>query len=62
MYAFHLPAEIPPDGAPGGPPRVADRRLFLGMGFDFKALMLQVLRHPETIPDVMKQMQPAAAR
>ena len=59
MYAFHLPVEIPPDGAPGGPPRPADRRSFLGMPFDFKAVSLQMLRHPETIPELLKQMQAA---
>ena len=57
MYAFHLPAEIPTDGAPGGPPRPADRRRFLGMPFDFKAVTLQMLRHPETILDLITQMQ-----
>ena len=61
MYAFHLPADIPADGAPGGPPLQADRRMFLGMPFDFKVVMLGVVRHPETIPDVMKQMQAVMA-
>jgi hypothetical protein len=54
MYAFHLPAEVPPDGAPGGPPRAADRRAFLGTPFDFKALSLESLRYPERIPDLTK--------
>jgi len=56
MYAFQLPAKIPPDGASGGPPLQADRRMFLGFPFDFKALSLQTLRHPETIPDMSRQM------
>ncbi|MGA7412159.1 MAG: glycosyltransferase family 39 protein [Bryobacteraceae bacterium] len=56
MYAFHLPAEIPPEGAPGGPPRPADRRAFLGTPFDFKALELEALRYPESIPDLTKQL------
>ena len=56
MYAFHLPAEIPPDGAPGGPPQPADRRMFLGTPFDFKALSLESLRYPERIPDLTKEM------
>jgi hypothetical protein len=56
MYAFHLPAEIPPDGAPGGPPRPAERRTFLGTPFDFKALELESLRYPERIPDLTKEM------
>jgi hypothetical protein len=56
MFAFHLPAEIPAAGEAGGPPVVSERRVFLGMPFDFKAVTLQVLRQPETIPDVMKEM------
>jgi hypothetical protein len=56
MYAFQLPAEIPAAGAAGGPPAVSERRVFLGMPFDFKAVTLQVLRNPETIPQVMKEM------
>jgi len=51
MYAFQLPALIPSEGSPAGPPRVADRRKFLRVAFDFKALMLQFLRHPETITE-----------
>jgi hypothetical protein len=57
MYGFQLPSPIPPDGAPGGPPRAADRRAFLWIPFDFKAVTLQLLRHPEGIPEAMKQMQ-----
>ena len=56
MYAFHLPPEIPPDGAPGGPPRPADRRAFLGTPFDFKGLSLESLRYPERIPDLTKKL------
>jgi 4-amino-4-deoxy-L-arabinose transferase-like glycosyltransferase len=56
MYAFHLPAQIPAAGAEGGPPVEGARRVFLGMPFDFKAVTLQVLRNPETIPQVMKEM------
>jgi hypothetical protein len=62
MYAFHLPEEIPPAGAPGGPPRPADRRMFLGMPFDLRAMQLQISRHPETIPGVMREMQARFAR
>ncbi len=61
MYAFHLPAAIPADGTPGGPPVPAERRVFLGMPFDFKAVTLQILRHPEKIAEVVKQMQQKAA-
>jgi hypothetical protein len=57
MYAVHMPTEIPPAGTPGGPPSPVERRMFLGAAFDMKALMLQVARRPETIPDVLKQIQ-----
>jgi hypothetical protein len=30
--------------------------MFLDMPFDFKAVTLQTLRHPETIPDLLKEM------
>ena len=56
MYAFHLPEEIPAAGTAGGPPVESERRTFLGMPFDFKAVTLEVLRNPETIPQVMKEM------
>ena len=61
MYAIHLPDKIPPAGAPGGPPRSAERRSFLGAPFDMKAVMLQVSRHPETIPEVVRQFQKPSA-
>jgi hypothetical protein len=61
MYAVHLPTKIPPDGTPGGPPRSAERRSFLGSPFDVKVVMLQVSRHPETIPDVLRLVQKSVA-
>jgi hypothetical protein len=48
MYAFHLPSQLPPP--------VKNPRVFLGMPIDFKAVTLQVLRHPETIPQVVQDM------
>lgn len=58
MYAFRMPAEIPPPGAAGGPPLPADRRIMLGgpAGFDMRAMFLGLIRHPDTIPDVMAKM------
>lgn len=47
MYAFHLPAELPATG---------EKKMFLGMPFDFKAVTLGVVRNPETIPAVVKEM------
>jgi hypothetical protein len=59
MYAVLMPAVIPPAGAPGGPPLPADRRVFLGgpTGFDMRTMFVGLIRHPETIPDVMAKMQ-----
>ncbi len=59
MYAVRMPAVIPPAGAVGGPPLPAERRIFLGgpTGFDMRTMFLGVIRHPETIPDVMAKMQ-----
>jgi hypothetical protein len=56
MYAFHLPSRIPATGEPGGPPLESARRSFLGMPFDFRAVTLEVLRHPETIPQVIQDL------
>ena len=59
MYAVLMPAVIPPAGAAGGPPLPAARRIFLGgpAGFDMRTMFLGVIRHPETIPDVIAKMQ-----
>jgi Dolichyl-phosphate-mannose-protein mannosyltransferase len=59
MYAVKLPAVIPPAGADGGPPLPDARRIFLGgpIGFDMRTMFLGVIRHPETILEVMAKMQ-----
>ena len=64
MYAVRMPAVIPAAGAVGGPPLPADRRLFLGgaAGFDMRTMFLGLIRHPETIPDVMAKMQAAYSK
>jgi hypothetical protein len=58
MYAVLMPPVIPSAGAAGGPPLPVDRRFFLGgqAGMDMRAMFLGVVRHPETIPDVMAKM------
>jgi hypothetical protein len=58
MYAVLMPAVIPPAGAAGGPPLPTGRRVFLGgpAGFDMRTMFLGLIRHPETIPDVMAKM------
>jgi hypothetical protein len=47
MWAFRLPAAIPPAGQPGGPPLPAEYRNTWGMPFDFRAWALESERHPE---------------
>jgi hypothetical protein len=61
MYAFRLPDRIPPAGSPGGPPPLSARRRFLGAPIDIKAMMLQILRRPETIPATAKKLEALAA-
>ena len=59
MCAVHMPDVIPPAGAVGGPPLPAERRIFLGgpTGFEMRTMFVGLVRHPETIPDVMAKMQ-----
>ena len=60
MFAFHLPAALPPDGSPGGPPRQSDKRQFLGMPFDGKAIFRDAIRQPDHIASIMKRFQAMA--
>ncbi len=56
MVAVHLPAEIPPAGAPGGPPPIEARRLFLGFPFEMRQMFQGLVRRPEDIPKVYADM------
>jgi hypothetical protein len=56
MMAVQLPAEIPPAGAPGGPPPVEARRPFLRMPFEMRQMFQELVRHPESIPKVLTDM------
>jgi hypothetical protein len=58
MYAVLMPAVIPPAGAAGGPPPPSGRRLFFAgpAGTDMREMFLGLIRHPETMPDVMAKM------
>ncbi|HUJ31177.1 MAG TPA: glycosyltransferase family 39 protein [Candidatus Acidoferrum sp.] len=53
MYAFQLPATIPPAGSPGGPPLPADYHAFGGTpgNMDFRLMFYNCIRDP-------KQLQP----
>jgi hypothetical protein len=56
MYAFHLPGRIPPEGAPGGPPLPSARHQFLGSPVDARVMYLDLVRHPETLPQIVEKM------
>ena len=59
MYAVHLPAYIPAAGSTGGPPLPSEYREFLGFPGDVRLLLLDMIHHPEKIPEVMAAMQAA---
>jgi hypothetical protein len=56
MYVFHLPAPLPPPGAPGGPPLPPARKIMWGLPFDMRAFALDAERHPDTLPATMQAM------
>ncbi len=51
MYAFQLPAVIPPAGTTGGPPLPEDYHNFAGMPMqgDGRLIFLKCIRDPEQI-------------
>jgi 4-amino-4-deoxy-L-arabinose transferase-like glycosyltransferase len=57
MYAVHLPEHIPPAGSSGGPPLPDAFREFAGAPFDIRVFFLNVIRHPEKLPQAMQEMQ-----
>jgi len=59
MYAFQLPAEIPPAGAPGGPPVPAAWHNFGGnppSWPDVRFLFLRVIFDPQQLPLVLDEL------
>ncbi len=58
MYAFHLPAVIPPVGSPGGPPRPEAFRSFGGMpgNIDMRGIFLGCIRDPNQLKPTMAKM------
>lgn len=58
MYAFQLPAVIPPAGAPGGPPLPEDRRNIGGMpgNFDVIAIFRTCVRDPNQLQPIWENM------
>ena len=57
MYAVHLPEHIPPAGSLGGPPLPSAFREFAGAPFDLRVFFLDIIRHPEKLPQAMQEMQ-----
>ena len=59
MYAFQLPAVIPPPGSPGGPPVPADWRNIGGMpgGMDATAFFASLVRDPQQLQPTWDKFQ-----
>jgi hypothetical protein len=57
MYAIHLPDRIPEAGNPDGPPRPSEFREFGGAPFDMRSFFLDIIHHPERIPQAWEEMQ-----
>jgi len=57
MYAVRLPSPIPAAGGAGGPPLGSDQRQFLGMPIDMRTMFLDIIQHPEKLPDTAAQME-----
>jgi hypothetical protein len=58
MYAFELPAAIPPAGASGGPPVVPVYNLSAGMPaswIDARSIFLRCVLDPQQLPVVMHE-------
>jgi 4-amino-4-deoxy-L-arabinose transferase-like glycosyltransferase len=57
MYAVHLPEHIPAAGSLGGPPLPSAFHEFAGAPFDMRGLFLDLIHHPEKLPQAMQEMQ-----
>jgi hypothetical protein len=56
MYAVQLPEHIPPAGSLGGPPLPSTIRQFGVAPFDIRFFFVDVMRHPETLPQAIQDM------
>jgi hypothetical protein len=56
MYAVQLPQQIPAAGSAGGPPLPSAFRQFAGAPFDFRGFFLDLILHPEKLPQAMDEM------
>jgi Dolichyl-phosphate-mannose-protein mannosyltransferase len=57
MYAVHLPEHIPAAGSSGGPPLPSEFRNFAGAPFDLQVFFLDLIRHPEKLPQAVQEIQ-----
>jgi 4-amino-4-deoxy-L-arabinose transferase-like glycosyltransferase len=57
MYAVHLPEHIPLAGSLGGPPLASAFHQFAGAPFDIRAFFLDLIGHPEKLPQAIEEMQ-----
>jgi hypothetical protein len=59
MYCLRLPATIPAQGSPGGPPLPADRRNFGGFAGqeDFRLVLLNCIRDPQQLQPTLERIQ-----
>jgi hypothetical protein len=57
MYAFHLPATIPPPGSPGGPPLPAAYKYIAGAPFDWREMIYRNIRDPQQMQATLDNMQ-----
>lgn len=58
MYVFELPAVVPAEGTPGGPPPPAERHGFAGMPFtfDIRQVFLNCIRDPQQLQPTLERM------
>jgi len=57
MYAFHLPEQIPAAGSADGPPLPSEQRELVGFPGDMRVLFLDLIRHPEKLPQATADME-----
>jgi hypothetical protein len=57
MYAFHLPATIPPPGSPGGPRLPAAYKYMAGSPFDWREMIYRNIRDPQEMQATLDNMQ-----
>ena len=56
MYAIRLPSAIPPVGSSGGPPPTSEQRQFFNAPMDMRAVVRELLDHPERIQKTIDDM------